>query len=411
MKLKAMIVTAAVITAAGGSVYAAELVSSPDDSIKAELSFDGGHISYTAEKNGVAVLAPSPLGIRFEDADFTENISFVSREDHYIDERYEAVSGKTRQHINKANESVFTLWKDGRELKLYVRAYNDGVAIRYGYDSATLAYGEATAYNFAGGDHKVWAQIHEHAYENYYKPNTLMSLTDSYGMPLTIQINDSLYAMVTEAELNGSYAGAVLKADGKGSLKIEYEKTQKGAVEISQGFLSPWRVTVIGTLSYIAQTYLPENLCKPSQLSDCSWIKPGVSGWTWFNGDPTNDPEVYKQYIDFSAEMGWDYVLLDEGWQPLDHEIDSKKSYSGIQSWTKDIIDYAASKNIGIFVWSTSWDLDTPEKRARLREWAEMGIKGVKVDFFDSESQQTLRLYDAITEETAQLRLMVNYHG
>ena len=85
---------------------------------------------------------------------------------------------------------------------------------------------------------------------------------------------------------------------------------------------------------------MPENLCAPCKLEDTSWIKPGVSSWTWFNGDPTNDPEVYKQYIDLSADMGWQYVLLDEGWQPLEYDEYGRKTYSGIMDWTEEVIEY-----------------------------------------------------------------------
>ena len=159
------------------------------------------------------------------------------------------------------------------------------------------------------------------------------------------------------------------------------------------------------------QTQLAENLCPPSEISDDSWIRPGIADWTWFNGDPTNDPAVYKEYIDFAAEMDWQYILLDEGWQPLKSNIDGRKSYEGLSYWTQEVLDYASSKGIGVFVWAPYWDLDTPEKRERLAEWADMGIKGVKIDFFNSETQETLALCDEITEEAARLRLMVNLHG
>lgn len=135
------------------------------------------------------------------------------------------------------------------------------------------------------------------------------------------------------------------------------------------------------------------------------------SGGTLSFTDAAAVPEWAAVPLADCAEMGWQYMLLDEGWQPGTIDELGRKTYSGMNSWVSDVINYADSKGIGIIVWAASWDLDTPEERERLAEWADMGIKGVKVNFFDSETQTTLRLCDEITEETAALRLLVNYHG
>jgi hypothetical protein len=155
-----------------------------------------------------------------------------------------------------------------------------------------------------------------------------------------------------------------------------------------------------------------ENLNPPRTIEDASWIKPGVTSWTWFNGDSTSDPETYKRYIDLSAEMGWQYVLLDEGWQPkTENDAQGRQTYEGVFPWVADVVQYANERGIGLFVWSTYWDLETPEKRARLREWADMGVKGIKVDFFNSETQAALRITDEIIAASADARLMLNLHG
>jgi len=209
----------------------------------------------------------------------------------------------------------------------------------------------------------------------------------------------------------------MLNTRGNGVFRVAFEPKQVTPIEITAPFFSPWRVMAIGTPSDIVETQMFENLSPPCQISDTSWIKPGISSWTWFNGDPTGDPDVYKRYIDFSAEMGWEYVILDEGWQPrvADAEgpppYDGRKSYAGITDWVPELVKYAEVRNVGVIVWSAWWDLDTPEKRVRLKEWADIGIRGVKLDFFNEETQQMLTLYDTITRETAELRLPVNYHG
>lgn len=406
----AIVILGASAAAAAQTAFAAETVSSPDGSITAEISCESGIINYNVYKDGISVLSDSRLGIRFEDADMTSGLSLTGRSDNVIDESYSMPGGKASVYENRANEAVLTFEKDGKELELYVRVYDDGAAVRYGYSNDTRVISEETVFSFPAQHISAWAMEYEKSYEQFYLENELSALSGSYGMPMTLQLSNELYVMLTEAGLDGSYAGSVLNASDR-DLRVGFEPKQTEPVEITGPFLSPWRTAVIGGLDTIVQTQMPENLSEPCRIDDTSWIVPGVSGWTWFNGDPTNEPEVYKQYIDLCAEMGWQYMLLDEGWQPGTIDELGRKTYSGLNSWVSDVINYADSKGIGIIVWAASWDLDTPEERERLAEWADMGIKGVKVDFFDSETQTTLRLCDEITEETAALRLLVNYHG
>lgn len=410
-KISVFIFILGIMILSSAAACAEERVTSPDGNTTAVLSEENGTLTYTVYSGGNEIIRAQGLGIRLSDVDFTSGVSIASRSDNTINETYEMVTGKEKTYTNKANESVFTITKDGEEMQLYIRAYDDGAAYRYGLNRDAQAVSENTVFTFGSSTSDVWAMEYEKCYEQFYNRNTLTGLSGIYGMPMTAKINDYQYAMLAEAELNGSYAGSVLRADGSGRLYLEFEPKQQENVVISSPFLSPWRAIAVGGLDDIVQTELIENLCAPSKIEDTSWIEPGVSSWTWFNGDPTNDPEIYKQYIDFSAEMGWKYVLLDEGWQSGTVDEYGRKTYSGIESWTQDVIDYASSKGIGVIVWSTYWDLDTLEKRERLKEWASMGIKGVKIDFFDSETQPMLQLYDEITRETAELHLLVNYHG
>lgn len=390
---------------AARAAFADETVSSPDGGLSVSVSADDEGVRAEIEKDGCVVGAR--LGISFSDADFTYGAQIGGeRYDTEIRESYEVASGKAAVYVNEANEMRLKITSNGSEMDLYVRAYNDGAAFRYGCNKDTYALGESTAF-YARADADVWAIDYEKSYEGFYNKHKLSELDGVYGMPMTLRLGENTYAMIFEADLNGSYAGSVLRAEN-GILRIEYEPKQTEPVEMKG--VSPWRAVVMGDLNDIVCTQLPENLSAPSEISDADWVRPGVTSWTWFNGDPTGDPEVYKRYIDLSAEMGWQYVLLDEGWQPA-ADGGGRKSYSGTEAWVSEVISYAESKGIGVFVWAASWDLDTPEKRARMREWTDMGIRGIKVDFFESETQNTLRLMDDITKEAAELKLMVNYHG
>ena len=385
-------------------------VTSPNGCISISIETKDGKINYSVKYNSISIIESSNIGITFSSVDFSEGVKYVSSYKNTVDETYSMLTGKASVYTNKANETVMTFEKDGHLLDLYVRAYDDGIAFRYGFNENGQALSENTTFRLPQNC-TVNAMEYEMCYENFYNRHNLYELNGVYGMPMTVKVADNTYALITEAELNGNYAGSVLNADGSNVLKLGYEPKQSEPVEISAPFLSPWRTVIIGDLNTIVSTEMPENLCAPSKLEDTSWIKPGVSSWTWFNGDPTNDPEVYKQYIDLSGDMGWQYVLLDEGWQPLEYDEYGRKTYSGIMDWTEEVIEYGKQRGIGIIVWSTSWDLDTEQKRERLKEWANMGIKGIKVDFFNSETQQTLKLMDSITQESAELKLLVNFHG
>lgn len=410
MKIRHIILSALFIFGTAVTAHAAETVTSPDGNITLTLSADNGQITYDVTSGGQTVMQGSRLGITFENTDFSEGVTLASRQDSEINETYPMISGKAAVYTNHANEAVFTFEKYGDTLDLYARVYNDGVAFRYGYGRDTRALGEATSFHFP---HNVtsWMMEYERCYEQFYLPDTLESANGgTYGMPMTVELSGGKYAMITEANLDSSYTGSVLYMDN-GTPRVAFEPKQTEPVNIAAPFLSPWRAVVIGDLNTIVTTQMIENLNEPCQISDTSWIKPGISAWTWFNGDPTNDPETYKRYIDFAAEMGWQYVLLDEGWQPLKSNENGRKSYEGTEWWAQEVIDYASERGIGLIVWAPYWDLDTAEKRNRLNEWAAMGIKGVKVDFFDNETQEMLKLYDEITRQTAQLHLLVNYHG
>jgi alpha-glucosidase len=171
---------------------------------------------------------------------------------------------------------------------------------------------------------------------------------------------------------------------------------------------------VIGTsLATIQETTLVTNLNPPSVIKDVSWINPGRSSWSWWSaGGTTKDFDVQKAYIDFTADMKWEYVLIDAGWPQM-------KNGS-----MEDLIKYANSKNVGIVLWYHSGmgrEKDTlsyanlmafPEERKKefqkIQEW---GAKGVKVDFFDSDKQPVIKRYYDILRDAAAYKIMVNFHG
>ncbi len=386
-------------------------VKSPDGRIEMLVRLDNGDLKYKVLCDGNEVVKESTAGIITTDADFSSELEFVGAQSTEINETYTMTAGKAAVYENNCSELKLTFSKNESEMDFYIRAYNDGAAFRYGLRNDSEVIRETTDFTFSK-DLTASFMEYERAYENLYKTGEINSLAGTYAMPFLVWNAPDLYTLILEADLNGSYCGSALNSDGSGRMKLIFEPKQTTNVYTGSDFVSPWRVIVIGDADAIANTQMPENLNPPCVIEDTSWIIPGAGAWSWYNGDPTDDPETYKKYIDFASEMGWKYILLDEGWQPSKaHDEYGRRGYEGIYDWVSDVISYANKKNIGIWVWSTWWDLDTPEERLRLDEWAELGIKGVKLDFFDSETQEMLTLMDVFTKECADRKLMVNYHG
>ncbi|WP_343286679.1 glycoside hydrolase family 97 catalytic domain-containing protein [Flavonifractor sp. An91] len=127
------------------------------------------------------------------------------------------------------------------------------------------------------------------------------------------------------------------------------------------------------------------------------------TSWTWLNRDSTSDYDTYKRYVDLSAEMGWEYLLLDDGWQP---------EFGEYYDWFDDLLEYAKTKNVKLLVWVDHNKIkDQDTRRATFEEWADMGIAGVKPDWFNSDSQEYMQLYDGIMEDAATYHLLINLHG
>jgi len=141
-----------------------------------------------------------------------------------------------------------------------------------------------------------------------------------------------------------------------------------------------------------------DDLADPARFTDTSWIKPGKVAWSWLSEHQSpGDVERQKAYVDFAARNHLPYVLVDEGWK---------------DAWVPDLVKYAQARHVDILLWFRWTNLDTEDKRQailpKIKGW---GVKGVKVDFMDSDSQARYQWYDAILADTAKLHLMVNFHG
>ena len=315
---------------------------------------------------------------------------------------------------------------------MYCRAYGNGFAYRFGIrdrdgGQIRLSVTEETGNFLIPPKSVVTAQLVDDVsgkfcYENIYSEKTVEWLSghsdDYICFPALAAVADGegcpsgKYLLLSEADMvTCPYHGSVLKAQENGVFALHPAPVAGDAsTVIVTDFLSPWRFGICGTPGEIALSDLAENLA-PAPQGDYSWVKPGITAWTWLTEKEKGqrNPRTIKKYIDLSAKMGWSYLILDEGWQPKSEK--NGRVYEGYYQWFDEILQYAEDKGIGLIVWIKYADLDTPEEREALREYAAKGIKGIKADFFDSEDQITMSDLREIYRICAEARLMLNCQG
>lgn len=385
------------------------------------------------------VLESSKLGIVREDADFTrdlrlEEVSAVKP----VAETYEMVQGKRRERTYKANEKTFRLRnKQDESIDITFRVSNDGLAFRYSFPGESTEKkeitAEATSFNFPEGS-RAWLQPMalvntgwsgtNPSYEEYYLKDIAVgtpSPTEAgWVFPALFRSGNS-WVLLTETAPYGNYVGSHLQQhspEGEYTLAFpqEGEAFPGGALhpEAALPWSTPWRILTIGSLQTIAESTLGTDLAAPAIEMDPSFLRPGKASWSWvLLKDDSTVFEVQKQFIDYAADMNWQYTLVDADW-------DQKIGYDKIS----ELAEYANSKGVGLLLWynsSGSWNTTeyTPKSKLLTREdrakefsrIQEMGIKGVKIDFFGGDGQSMMQYYTDILEDAAAHKLLVNFHG
>ncbi|WP_343274209.1 glycoside hydrolase family 97 catalytic domain-containing protein [Ligaoa zhengdingensis] len=400
------------------------VVSSPSGNIELLLlqTVDGG-LEYMALSDGKLVVEPSPLGLTTSIGEYTDGLIYQNRSDVEIDETYPMISGKKAEYRNHANEATFTFTKEGIEdaLKVIARAYDDGVAFRYAIDGDkefTIS-SEASGFRVPAASETTMLAYGGlgHCYEDMFANGTIEATAGkTYNMPFLYRTAEGEWALLTEAALSTEYCGSVLKGSDGRLMKVEFAPTQGGnAVVTKAPWVSPWRTAIIGGPKEIVENTMPENLSPSCAIEDTSWIKPATTAWTWYVSPgygPQSDPELIKQYIDVAAELGWKYFLMDEGWQGKYGTVDdSWHKWVGIPDWLDEVVAYGREKGVGIMAWVHSGDIDTPKEQEFIKELHDHGVVGMKIDFIDSESQTTMKLYDTLYRICAENEMMLDIHG
>ncbi|HEY9130674.1 MAG TPA: glycoside hydrolase family 97 catalytic domain-containing protein [Dyella sp.] len=336
------------------------------------------------------------LGLRTTEGDFVQDLHMLSRTQRTIDERYRMTTGKRLDRHYRQHETRYLLaTRDGRQLAVVVRVASDGIAFRYEVPGSAhpIMTGEASAFALPA-DAPAWLLPYNPWYEKPREQTTSTQAADGdYGYPSLFRIGET-YVLITEANADGRYDGSHLQHKSGSStydLRLADPRVETDGT-------TPWRTLFIGNLATVTGSTLVDDLADPARFTDTSWIRPGKVAWSWLSDrDSPGDPDRQKAFIDFASRHGWPYVLIDEGWKA---------------EWLPAVAAYARQHRVDLLLWFKWQDLDTQAKRdeklAQVKAW---GVKGIKVDFMNSDSQARYRWYDAILADTARLHLMIDLHG
>lgn len=427
----------------GNASFAAKekkyVLSSPDGTLKVEISA-GNELAYQVMHGNDTILSHSNIGL------VLENGTIVGKTPR--------ITGERRRKIKDNIESPFYRFKEfvatGNELDLKLkggfgiifRAYNEGVAYRfYTTQSSDIIIKEEQAeFNFkedytaylpyTTNDKKPMAM----AYQNVYDITPLSKAQPKLAfLPVTVdcgsvkltllesdlEVYPGMFVQSQQGKygLKGVFAPYPAKTDFYPWRKQEYVTETTDFISRSRGSRSyPWRVLAITE----KDTDMPVNnlvyaLASPNRIGDTSWIKTGKVAWDWWNdwnlkGVPFKagiNMDTYKYYIDFASRNGLEFIVLDEGW----YDPKSGDMLTVIPELDlTELIAYGKSKGVEIVLWTVFNVLDS-QLEAACKKYADMGIKGFKVDFLDRDDQTAVEMVYRIAEMTARYKLTLDLHG
>ena len=410
-----------------------ESLKSPDGSLEAVVSDQGGQLAYEVNFRGKPLLLRSRLGLDLQGQPVLgPALHIASAKRGSADESYPVLVGKAnpvRNHFNSLTVELAEKDTAPRKLTLELRAYDDGIAFRYvvpqqeAIRQFRLAK-ELTEFHIAkdATAYPLYLKNYRTSYENIFVKSQITRIPQNQivGLPLLMEVPGVAWLAIAEADLD-HYAGMYLTAglpdrpstSLAARLSPDIEEPEL-AVTGTLPHNSPWRVLLVGAEpGRLIESTTIFNLNPPSAIADTSWIKGGKSAWDWWADDATTgagfdggmDTRTMKYYIDFAAKAGLTYMLIDAGWSA---EGDVTATSPRIDM--PDILRHASEKNVKVWLWLhwTSVDRQMEQAFPLYQKW---GVAGVKIDFMDSNDQRMVDFYHRVVKSAAEHHLMVDFHG
>jgi alpha-glucosidase len=444
-------------------------VASPNGKVRVTLSKDeAGKVLYSVERDGKPVIEPSSVDVRLADiGSIAYGASIQNVNERAIDQSSDLIWGKTKRLRDHCQEATIRLkTRSGVEWDIQLRAYDDGVALRYGFPEQEglrdfVIEAESTELGLAGDPSALFLSLDHFktSHEGPYDRKPLSQLPDNklFAVPLLAVWSDGSAAAITEARLR-DFAGMYLERKPSPSGRGKGEgypvpgapsprPSPEGRVSILQTRLaplperddgvvaahtphwSPWRVILIAEhAGRLLESNLLLCLNDPPE-GDFSWLRPGKTTWPWWNGTvehgPPSTPElnfaINKTYIDFCAEHGiayhaissvaedrpW-YVQRDPGFAWPHADTDILKARPDID--LPRILEYAATKGVGIRLW-VNWRPLADHLEEAFATYERWGVKGLMVDFMDRDDQEMVQWQERVLRAAAKHKLHIQFHG
>ena len=424
-------------------------LQSPDQQITVTIQ-TGDHLSYSVRHGETPVLSNSPIAMTLDNGTVLGVPAKVkSVKSTLVDNTIKAPFYKRNEIRDHYNETVLSFNKN---YQVVFRAYNDGVAYRFqtSFDAPIKVLSETADFNF-DNDYKAWIPyvnarkgegdfINQQFYNSFENTYTITAISQMDPdrlafLPVLVELKDGKKAVITESDLE-DYPGLYLRnakgAKGFTAVHAGYPKTREQGghnnlqfiVKERENFIAkvdgkrsfPWRCVVVSENDgELADNDMVYKLASPSRLDDVSWIRPGKVAWDWWNawniyGVPFKagiNNDTYKYYIDFASQYGIEYVILDEGWA-VNKKADLFQVVPEID--IKELVSYGKERNVGIVLWVGYAAIDKDMERV-CQHYADMGVKGFKVDFMDGDDQMIVDFYYRMAETAARHHLFIDFHG
>ena len=394
-------------------------IVSPDGQVKLKISVIKSQLNYSITYKNFPVVETSPVNMTVDNAIISTGVA-MGKIGNY----------SAMNHFNGARIKVLN--KNSRLNYTYdVRVFNNGASFRIivpGKVQEKRVPDEATTFRIPDGSIVWYHDLNGH-YESVYEKRQIseVKVNEWAGPPLTYKLPGGKgYVAITEADLK-NYSGMALQADGKGSFQVRLAHNQptshpyklryapedtlrlrKPAI-VTGTITTPWRVVMVGQdLNAMVNNDIIKNLCPPPDKNlfplgrNTEWIRTGRAVWRYLDtpeGEQST-AEVLAKYSKHARELGFEHNILEGFWSRWnDDQI-------------RELVNYSKEQNVGIWFWKHSKDLwDPMVRKAFFKRCHDLGVVGVKLDFFDHEHKEVIDFYQSILRETAENKLLVDFHG
>jgi alpha-glucosidase len=407
-------------------------LTSPDKNITVSI-INADKITYSVKFMDRIIVNTSQMGFELQNETVMDgNFIITGQKTQSIQETWKpVVKSKHAEILNSCNELELRLKeKSGmmRQMDLCVRVYNDGVAFRYKlYRSEKVGnrniIRELTSFNIPDNP-KAWIVEYggySTSNESEFFEHKLSYLTEKSiaGMPFLMDYGNNCWVALTEAKIDNYpafYIGTNGKANQLTTKLVPFPGEPENGVKVrfSDEVFTPWRVLMIGeNPGVLIESEIIQNLNDPCAIADPTWIVPGTSSWdNWWSGEVKMEMPVIRKYIDLSAEMGWEYMLVDWQWYGKFNTPEADITKWAEQINMSEIIDYAKAKNVRIIVWLYSKDVNRNSAyKIAFPLYKKWGVAGIKIDFMDRDDQEMVNWYHDIIKCAAENQLLVDFHG